>query len=287
MRHRRALYISLGASLLGSGGQALTPLVARHIVDEVVGHEHARLWPWLALLLVVALASFGLTHLRRYFGGKVALEVQYDLRNAMHDHLLRMDRQQLSRMPTGQLVSRASSDSTLVQGLLNFIPLMSGNVLMMVVSLAIMLVLSPLLALVGLVIAPALFFVSYRMRTRVFPASWDGQQREGDIAAIVDEDVTGVRVVKAFGQEQRELERMVATAQQLYGSRMRAVRLQARFQPLLEMIPVLAQVAVLALGGWLALHGRISLGTFLAFSTYVAQFVAPARQLAGVLTVGQ
>jgi ATP-binding cassette subfamily B protein len=94
-------------------------------------------------------------------------------------------------------------------------------------------------------------------------------------------------VVKAFGQERRELERLVAEAGRLYGSRMRAVRLQARYQPLLEAIPSLAQVAILALGGWMTLQGDITLGTFLAFSTYVAQFVAPARQLAGILTVGQ
>ena len=80
---------------------------------------------------------------------------------------------------------------------------------------------------------------------------------------------------------------MVGVVKTLYGVRMRAVRLQARYQPLLETIPVLAQVAVLGLGGWMALHGQITLGTFLAFSTYVTQFVAPARQLAGVLTVGQ
>ena len=119
-----------------------------------------------------------------------------------------------------------------------------------------MLYLSPLLALVSLVVAPALLVVSYRMRWRVFPATWDGQQREGDVAQIVDEDVNGVRVVKAFGQEQRELERVVGAAQTLYGSQMRAVRLQARYQPLLEAIPSLGQVAILALGGWLALHAR-------------------------------
>jgi ATP-binding cassette subfamily B protein len=132
-----------------------------------------------------------------------------------------------------------------------------------------------------------LLVVSYRMRWRVFPATWDGQQREGDVAQIVDEDVNGVRVVKAFGQEQRELERVAEASQRLYGSQMRAVRLQSRYQPLLEAIPLFAQVAVLALGGWLALHHRISLGTFLAVSTYVTQLMAPARQLAGVLTVGQ
>ena len=237
--------------------------------------------------MVIAVLVFGFAYLRRYHGGLVGIAVQYDLRNRMHDHLLTLDEQSLSQLSTGQVVARANSDTALVQGLLNFLPLMTGNLLMMLVSLVIMFVLSPLLALVGLVIAPALFVVSYRMRIKVFPATWDGQQREGEVAEIVDEDVNGVRVVKAFGQEERELHRMVGIVQTLYGVRMRATRLQARYQPLLEAIPVLAQVAVLALGGWMAMHDQITLGTFLAFSTYVGQFVAPARQLAGVLTVGQ
>src|SRR6202030_1174224 len=116
---------------------------------------------------------------------------------------------------------------------------------------------------------------------------WDGQQREGDLVQIVDEDLNGVRVVKAFGQEDRELERVADAAKVLYGSQMRAVRLQSRYQPLLEAIPLFAQVAILALGGWLALQHQITLGTFLALSAYVTQLMAPARQLAGVLTIGQ
>ncbi len=199
----------------------------------------------------------------------MALGVQYDLRNAMHDHLQALDFDNLDRMPTGQLVARANSDSTLVQGLLSFFPIMSGNVLLMLFSLGVMIYLSPLLAVVSLVVAPSLLVVSYRMRWRIFPATWDGQQREGDVVQIVDEDVNGVRVVKAFGQEHRELERVADASKVLYGSQMRAVRLQSRYQPLLEAIPTLGQVAILAFGGWLALHHEITLGTFLAFSTYV------------------
>jgi len=198
----------------------------------------------------------------------------------MYEHLHKLDFAQHDQMPTGQLVGRANSDSTLVQGLLSFFPIMSGNILLLVVSLAIMLVLSPLLALVSLVVTPTLLVVAYRMRTQMFPATWDGQQKEGDIAQIVDEDVSGVRVVKAFGQEERELGRIVTASKTLYGSHLRAVRLQARYQPLLQAIPTLGQVAVLALGGWLALDHRITIGTFLAFSTYLAQLVSPARMLA-------
>jgi ATP-binding cassette subfamily B protein len=253
----------------------------------VILHHSSPLWPWLTLLLVLAVATFGFAYVRRYHGAMVGLKVQYALRNEMHDHLQTLDLENLDRMPTGQLVGRANSDATLVQGLLGILPLMSGNLLGLILSLSVMVYLSPLLALVSLLVTPLLVVLSYRMRWRVFPASWDGQQREGDLAQIVDECVNGVRVVKAFGQERRELERLARAAETLYGSRMRAVRLQSRYQPVIAQIPTISQVAILALGGWLALHQRISLGTFLAFSTYLTQLSAPARLLAGVLTIAQ
>jgi ATP-binding cassette, subfamily B, bacterial len=287
LNHRRNVALALTGALLGGACQALVPLIARQIVDGVIVRHDSPLWLWLALLIALAVASFGLAYLRRYRGGQVGLQVQYDLRNAMHDHLQAMDLDNLRRMPTGQLVARANSDSMLVQGLLNFFPLMSGNVLLMVISLGVMFYLSPLLAIVSMIVAPVLVAISYRMRWRVFPASWDAQQREGDVAQIVDEDVNGVRVVKAFGQEDRELGRIVEAAKSLYGARMRAVRLQACYQPLLKAIPSIGQVATLAFGGWLVLHHHITLGTFLAFSTYISQFVAPARQFAGVIAIAQ
>ena len=287
MRHRRSVVLALSAAIVGSIAQTLIPLVARQIVDGVILSRTSPLWPWLVALAGLSGVTFLTSHVRRYRGGQVALQVQYDLRNEMHDHLQALDFESLSRMPTGQLVARANSDSTLVQGLLNFFPMVGSNVLLMVFSLAVMVYLSPLLSLVSLVLAPALVYASYRMRQRIFPATWDGQQREGEVVQIVDEDVNGVRVVKAFGQEERELERLAESARVLYGSHMRVVRLQALYQPVLEAIPTLAQVAILALGGWMALHHEITLGTFLAFSTYVTSLMSPARQLAGILTIGQ
>ena len=287
LRHRRSVIISLGAALLGSACQVVVPLIARQIVDGVIVARTSPLLPWLIALVVLAALTFGFAYLRRYRGGKVALEVQNDLRNDMHDHLQAMDFTSLNRMSTGQLVSRANSDSTLVQGLLNMLPIMSGNVILMVLSLIVMFVLSPVLAIVSLIIIPVLVLISYRMRTKVFPANWDAQQREGEVAQMVDEDVSGVRVVKAFGREAREVQRMAEVATGLYGSQMRSVRIQSRYQPVMEAIPVLGQVAVLAFGGWLTLEGNLTIGTFLAFSAYIAQLVSPARQLAGILTIGQ
>jgi len=287
LRHRRNVVLSIGAAVVGALCQTAVPLVAREVVDTVIERRTSPLWPWLVLLALLAALTFGAAHVRRYRGGQVGLQVQYDLRNDMHAHLQAMDLESLSSMPTGQLVARANSDTTLVQALLNFIPIMSGNVFLMAMSLGVMIYLSPLLAIVSIVIAPTLALVSYRMRWRVFPATWDAQQREGELVSIVDEDLNGVRVVKAFGQERREVERIVESAKTLYGSQMRAVRLQSRYQPVLEAIPSFGQVGILALGGWMALHHEITLGTFLAFATYVVALMSPARQLAGVLTIGQ
>ncbi|WP_440555670.1 ABC transporter ATP-binding protein [Streptomyces sp. SCPE 10] len=285
--HRRDALISAAASVLGSAAQVAVPLVARQIIDTVIVGRQGRLWPWLTVLFAVAGIAFAMSYLRRYHGARVGLSVQADLRNAIHDHLLGLDRTALSGLPTGQLISRANSDTALVGGLLLYLPVIGGNVLMMVLSVIVMIVLSPPLALLALLVLPALLGVSYRMRQRVFPATWDGQQREGELIQIVDDGVSGVRVVKAFGQERHEIGRLAEAAQRLYGSRLRATRINARYQPVLEAIPQLAQVAVLACGGLLALHGHLTIGTFLAFSTYVGQFAAPTRQLAGILTVAQ
>ena len=138
LRHRRDLILSVTAAVLGSASLIVVPLIARQIVDNVIVSRRDALWPWLLVLFAAAGLAFGLAYVRRYRGGKVALGVQLDLRNAMHDHLQLLDMQTLATMPTGQLVSRANSDSTLVQGLLNILPIMTGNVLMMVLSLVIM-----------------------------------------------------------------------------------------------------------------------------------------------------
>ncbi|MFT4306830.1 MAG: ABC transporter ATP-binding protein [Microbacterium sp.] len=286
-RHRRHLAIALVAAVLAAGVQTATPLVARGIIDDVIVAQSSPLWIWIAALLLLAVCGFVFGRTRRYQGGRVALDVQTDLRNEMHDHLQGMDAAALETMPTGQLVARASSDTALAQGFLAFLPLVLGNVLMMMMSIVAMFVLSPLLGLISLVMVPALIWIASLMRIRTFPASWDAQQKEGEVAEIVDEDVSGVRVVKAFGQERRELERLTRASVRLYGSQMRSVRIQSRYQPLLETVPVLGQVAVLALGGWLTLTGAITLGTFLAFSTYIAGLMAPSRQIAGVLTIAQ
>jgi ATP-binding cassette, subfamily B, bacterial len=285
--YRRAVVVAFGAAVAGTAFAAVTPLIERQVIDNVVAAHRHSLLPYIVALLVAGLARFAFGFVRRYVGGKLALDVQYDLRDEVFGALERLDGARQDQVQTGQVVSRAISDVTMVQGLLSFLPMMTGNLLLFVLSLAVMGWLSPLLTAVAVAVGPALVFIGLRTRATVFPSTWAAQQQAGDIAAIVEESVAGVRVVKGFGQEDRELHRLMDAARVLYALRMRAVRYTSRYMPAMSAVPALGQVGVLALGGWLAMTGRITLGTFLAFSTYLGELVAPTRMLSGLLTVGQ
>ena len=285
--HRRDVLMSFAAALVGLTVTALTPVIQKVVIDDVILSRRRPLAPWLALLVGAGVFRFFAAHVRRFVGGRVALGVQYDLRNDIYARLQRLDFARHDEFQTGQLVSRAISDVTLVQGLLMFLPLFSGNVVLLVASLAIMLTLSPMLTLIALAVVPVVTAVALRLRTTVFPAAWHAQQKAAEVAGVVEEAVAGVRVVKGFGQEQQEVDRLVDTSRELFGSRMRAVRIQAGFTSGLQAVPALGQVAVLALGGWMALNGRISIGTFLAFSSYMLQLVSPVRMLSTLTVVAQ
>jgi ATP-binding cassette subfamily B protein len=285
--HKRHAFVAFGVAIAGTTIASFTPLVQKVIIDDVIRTHRRPLAPWLVLLVMFGVARFGLAVIRRYRGGRIALDVQHDLRTAIFRQLQRLDFAKHDELQTGQLVSRASSDIALIQGLLQFMPIGVGNVLMFVISLVIMLFLSPLLMLVFLCVGPAVLFTAMRLRTSVFPASWEAQQRAGEVAGVVEESVTGVRVVKGFGQEQQQLDRLIDASRRLYGSKVRLIDYQARLQPALQVIPAFGQAAVLLLGGWLTIHDRLSLGSFLAFATYMLRLVPPVRMMAAILTVGQ
>ena len=286
-RHRRDLVLAFGSSVVSYAVAALVPLVVRHVVDDVVDRPGAPLWPWAALLVAAGVVVYALGFVRRFTAGRLSLDVQLDLRDDVHAAVQRMDGRQLDALSTGQVVSRSISDVQLVQGLLAWLPNVTGNAVLFVVSLVVMATLSPPLTLVALAVGPALWWIAWRSRRDLFPANAAAQARAAEVAAHVEAAVTGVRVVKGFGQEGAELRRLEGIAGDLFTDRMRVVRSNARYGPALQAVPALGQVGVLLLGGWLALTGHLTVGTFLAFSTYLGQLVSPVRQLAGLLTVGQ
>ncbi len=279
--------MALGGTLLATAATAAIPLFQRQIINNVIVTHKQSIWPLAGLLLVAAAVNFAGIYLRRYHGGRLSLDVQHDLRTELFDSLSRLDGARQDEIRTGQLVGRSISDLNMVQGIMSMVPVTLGSIVLFVLSLGIMVVLSPVLTIVAVAVAPALWMIALASRRKLFPASWDAQQESGEVVGLVDEAIGGVRVVKGFGQEEQEQEQLEAASAKLFASRLRMVRLTARYNPALTALPSLGMVGVLALGGWLAIQGSISLGTFLAFSAYLALMTGPVRMLTYMITLGQ
>ncbi|MFF5649719.1 ABC transporter ATP-binding protein [Streptomyces collinus] len=286
-RHPKDVVLALGSSLAGMAVMALVPLITKVIIDDVISDHRRSMTTWAGLLIAAALVVYVLTYVRRYYGGRLALDVQHDLRTEMYGTITRLDGRRQDQLSTGQVVGRATSDLQLIQGLLFMLPMTIGNFMLFLISLVIMAWLSVPLTLVALAVAPAIWWIAKRSRTRLHPSTWYAQAQAAAVAGVVDGAVSGVRVVKGFGQEEQETGKLREVGRRLFAGRLRTIRLNSVYTPALQAVPALGQVAMLALGGWLAVRGHITLGTFVAFSTYLAQLVGPVRMLAVVLTVGQ
>ncbi|MFF3275655.1 ABC transporter ATP-binding protein [Streptomyces chrestomyceticus] len=285
--HPRLLLAVAVSSVFGTGLEAVGPLLARLGVDDAVAGRTGRIG-WLAAAMAgLALVQFGAEFTRRYAAGKLALGVQHRLRTQVFDSLQRLDGVKQDALRTGQVVSRANSDLTQVQIMLGMLPIPLGTSALFLVAVGAMLWLCAPLALVALTVVPLTAWAAARSRARLVPATRAAQAGAAQVAEQVEEAVTGVRVVKGFGQEDRETDRLARAARGLFGRRMRVARIQAGATATLAALPALGQVGVLALGGWLALRGTIGLGTFLAFAAYMALLAGPARLFASFLVTAQ
>ena len=280
--------VAFGSAILAMGAQQLSPLAQRYGIDhDILGGHPGSISGVLVVMAGLYALRFVFGWVRRFSGGRIAWDIDHDLRNAVFEHLQGLDFARHDEMSHGQLVSRTNSDLTLIRQLLSQVPTMLSNVLQFLLALVIMVVLSPLLTLAVMPIIPLLFLLSFKMRKVVYPSQWEAQARMADMVGVVDDAVTGARVVRGFGQERRELDRLVNSLSVLFSSRMRNLRLRARRSSTLQAIPQLGQGVVLGFGGYLALHHEISIGTLVAFFTYLAQLAAPARQMATLLVTAQ
>ena len=285
--HPRLLAGVIVSVIAGAGAESAAPLAAKAALDRARAGDVAALAPIAMVLAALALAHFAATYGRRWLAGRLALDVQHELRVDLLTALQRYDGPRQDRLRTGQVVSRSISDLQLVQGLLAMAPLSAASLLIFVFAAVAMLVLSLPLALVALLTVPILGLVVYRVRPALHAATWSAQQRAADLAQHVEETVTGVRVVKGFGQESRMVRILAGHGRRLYAHRMRAARIDSRFAPTVSAIPQAGLVIVIALGGALALHSVIGVGTFLAFATYVTLMASSTRILSSVVVMAQ
>jgi ATP-binding cassette, subfamily B, bacterial len=238
-------------------------------------------------LLVLGVIRALTIYWRRWHAGQLSAGTEANLRQRIHDHLQTLDPITHDSLQQGQVVSRANADVGMIGGLLSFLPLLSSNLVQLALSIGIMAALSPALMLIALALVPPLAIIARLLRKWTFPANLDALAKVGELTNQTEEAISGVRVVKGFGKERHEVERFEQRARALFGSRARATRIQARWAPLLNLVPGCGLVLTLLVGGRLAIDEQLSVGTLVAFFTFLSQLAGPVRMAGIILTVTQ
>jgi ATP-binding cassette subfamily B protein len=206
----------------------------------------------------------------------------------MYSHLQSLELGFFDSQQTGQLMSRATVDLQAVRFFLGYgLVFILQSIITVFVAAILMFSLNPLLAAITLAPLPLIVWVAFRYGRLNRPATQEVQQRIAELTADVEENVGGVRVVKAFAQEPRQLERFRGSVTRVFDQSMISTRLRAFYQPLLGFIPMLGMAAVLLVGGRQAARGQITVGEFVAFYGYVAMLTGPVRMLGMALGMSQ
>jgi ABC-type multidrug transport system fused ATPase/permease subunit len=275
----------LAAAAMGMG--VLIPYLVGRTVDDI-REGGVSLWP-----LALAVAGAGLLRLvfsivRRLVAGRVSLGVEYDLRNLMYGHLQSLELSFFDSQQTGQLMSRSTVDLQSVRFFLGYgLIFMLQSALTILIAAGVMVAVNPFLAVMALAPMPAVIYVAYRYGRQNRPASQEVQQRIAELTAEAEENVSGVRVVKAFAQEQRQLHRFRGVVRRVFDQSMVSTRLRAFYSPFIGFLPQLGLAALLLVGGRQAIHGTITVGEFVAFYGYVLMLTFPMRMLGMALGMSQ
>jgi ABC-type multidrug transport system fused ATPase/permease subunit len=285
--YRRGVGVSFVLAAAAMGAGVLIPLLVGRTVDEI-DSGGVDLWP-----LAIAVAAAGLLRLtfsvsRRLVAGQVSLGVEYDLRNRMYQHLHSLELGFFDSQQTGQLMSRATVDLQAVRFFLGYgLIFILQSAVTIVIAAAVMFSVDPMLAAVSLAPMPFVIWVAFRYGRRNRPASQEVQQRIAELTAEAEENIGGVRVVKAFAQEARQLRRFRHTVRRVFDQSMVSTRLRAFYSPFIGFLPQLGLAAVIFVGGKQVIDGQLSEGDFVAFYGYVLMLTSPMRMLGIALGMAQ
>ena len=250
---------------------------ARHELTLIAG----------AIALAV-LVRWGLTYWRRMVAGRLSLGVEYDLRKLLYGHLQQLELGFFDRQQTGQLMSRGTVDLQAVRFFLGYgLVFILQSILTIVLAGVVMIAIEPRLGLISLAPVPFVVLISYRYGRRARPAIQETQQRIAELTADAEENISGVRVVKAFSREPRQLQRFQGSVGRVFNQAMVATRLEAKFNPMIGFLPQLGLAAVLLIGGQAVIHAHLTLGQFTAFYLYLNMLIAPMRTLGVILNLAQ
>ena len=287
LREQRAgLAAGIAVGLLWSAGKVTVPKLTSLAVDRAVLGSGS-LWFWSLLIAAVAVIAGIFTAWRRWFAFRESRLTETKLREQLFAHILRLHVAYHDHTQTGQLMSRASSDLLQIQGFVVMIPITASNLMMVATIVVILAVQQPLLALIALAPLPLLNVLATRFSRRIHPAVLAVQAEQAQLATVVEEAVSGVRVVKGFGAEAVTAARLKVEADDIRRVSLQSAKVRSAFLPALDLLPNLGLIAVLAVGGHRVLNGQMTRGEMLEFMQYIGLLIFPLRNLGMTVAFGQ
>lgn len=282
----RGLALAIGVGVAWTAAKVAVPPLTRLGIDRGI-EQGDGLVLWSLLLVVAGLVAGCLTTVRRYVAFREARWVEKDLRERLFDHIVRLDPGYHDITPAGQLMSRATSDLLQIQSFVMMLPLTMSNVVMAFAIAVVLVVSQPLLALLALAPLPLLHVVALRFSRAIHPAVLAVQAEQAQLATVVEESVSGVRVIKGFGAESVQAVKLRREADDILREALGTARVRSRFLPGFDVIPALGFVAVLGFGGHRVLDGQMSVGQLVEFTAFVGMLVWPLRSIGMTVAFGQ
>ncbi len=281
----RRLIIVYTALLVALGLQLTIPyLIGRAIDEGIVDRDPGFLGRAALLIVLLAAMQAGFTFIRSYGTNVLSEQVGNDLRNELYDKFQELPFQFYDRSQTGQLMSRATDDINNIRGMLMFsLRAIVQAVGMVAIISVIVLRTNVPLGLIALSTTPFLIWWSIRFSVSIRPMFLKVQQQFGVMTTVLQENVAGGRVVRAYAQEREESDRFETELEELFDRNLRAANRWAFSFPMTLALNALSVAGVVWVGGWMVLTGRISIGTLVAFERYTSMLQEPIRWLGFVV----
>ena len=286
--YRRGVIWSFALAAVAMVASVAIPWFVGQGINAIRAGDSGRLRTYVIAIGIAAALSFGLTAARRLVAGKVSLGVEYDLRNHVYQHLQTLELGFFDRQQTGQLMSRTTVDLQGVRFFLGYgLVFMAQSALTILLVAVAMFLVDPRLAALSLAPVPFVVIIAFRYGRRARPAAQEVQQRIAELTAEVEENISGVRVVKAFAREGRQLDRFQHRTTRVFDQAMVSTKLQAYYNPLIGFLPQLGLAVVLLIGGRSVINGSLTIGAFTAFYAYLLRLLSPMRTLGMSLGMAQ
>ena len=286
--YKRGVRWSFALAFGAMGATVLIPYLTGRAIDAIRDHDHHGLWVWAIAIGVAGLARLGLSVFRRLVAGRVSLGVEVDLRNLLYARLQELELSFFDRQQTGQLMSRATVDLQAVRFFLGYgLIYIAQSLLSLLLAAVAMFALQPGLAALALAPLPFVVLIAFSYGRRSRPALQEVQQRIAELTAEAEENISGVRVVKAFAQEHRQLARFRDSVARVFDQAIYATKIQALYGPLISFLPNIGLALILFVGGRQVIHGTLTLGQFTAFYAYLLILISPMRTLGYMLSAAQ